>query len=188
LERKENTCEVCGKPIWGRGRKVRIEGVVLQVCADCADLGEQIAPRKRGEFTLPAGRGAPAGSRAPVGPRPGGRSRAPTEPKPDVEDEFTIKKGFGKIIQQIRAGEKLDQPKFAQKIGVKMSLLQKWELEKTEPTIPEAKKLEVMFNVKLLDRKVADEEASITMDDLHKYRASRGASLGDFIKVRKKKE
>jgi uncharacterized protein (TIGR00270 family) len=160
----------------------------LQVCGNCADLGEPIAVRKRGEFAPPAGRGAPAGSRAPGGPRSSGRSFASSESRPDAEDEYTIKKGFGKIIQKIRAGEKLDQPQFAQKIGVKISLLQKWELEKTEPTIPEAKKLEVMFNVKLLERKVADEEASITMDDLHKYRASKGASLGDFIKVRKKKE
>jgi len=184
---EENTCEVCGKPIWGRGRKVRIEGVILQVCGNCADLGEPIALRKRGEFSPGADRGVPPASKFADRPLPQGRSRGPAQPRQDVEDKYTIKKGYGKIIKSIRTNLKLNQEKFAQKIGFKTSMLQKWELEKTEPKIPEAKKLEVMFNIKLLEEQKSDDEASVTMDDLHKYKATKGASLGDFIKTRKKK-
>ena len=93
------------------------------------------------------------------------------------------------MLQRLRAESKLNQEKFAQKIGVKTSQLQKWELEKVEPTVHEAKKLERMFNVKLLaEQKQEDDEASLTTDEIQKFRANKGASMGDFIKVRKKKE
>ncbi len=182
-ERTKATCEVCGERIFGRSHRVRIEGVALVVCGKCAELGEDISPPKRSSADFPTG-----ARYKPLPPTPNAsytRPRTAISHKTKTDEEYAIVPGYGKIIQSIREKLKLDQQKFAKKIQVKLSRVQKWEAEKGEPTIQEARELEKSFQVKLL-KKEDQEDESLTSEDLQKFRAARGASMGDFIKVRKK--
>ncbi len=182
-ERSKQTCEVCGERIFGRFHRVRIEGVALIVCGKCAELGEDISPPKRSAPAVRSGAGYKPSSRASDTPYTRRRSTAPRKSEP--EEGYAIVHGYGKIIQSIRENLKLDQDKFAKKIQVRVSRVQKWEAEKGEPTIQEARELEKLFQIKLL-KKEEQEDESLSSEDLQKFKAARGASMGDFIKVRKK--
>ncbi len=183
-ERTKATCEVCGERIFGRSHRVRIEGVVLQVCGKCADLGEPINPPKRSGSSFSSSAGFKPQSRPSDSTYP--RPRRTTPRKTEADEGYAVISGYGKIIQGIRENLKLDQEKFAKKIQVRLSRVQKWEQEKGEPTFLEARELEKLFHIKLLKKEEEQEDASLTSEDLQKFKAARGASMGDFIKVRKK--
>jgi len=182
-EQTKATCEVCGERIFGRSHRVRIEGVTLTVCGKCASLGEPINPLKRSASAFPSSPGFKPHA------NPFNRSFSPARTKPprkkEPEEGYAIIPGYGKKIQGIREKLKLDQGKFAKKIQVRLSRLQKWEQEKIEPTLQEAKELEKILQVKLL-KKEEQEDGSLTSEDLQKFKADRGATMGDFVKLRKK--
>jgi putative transcription factor len=185
-ERSKSTCEVCGERIFGRSHRVRVEGVALTVCGKCADLGEPINPPKRYGSPLPSSPGIRPSTRPHDTSYP--RSRMMSPRKKESEEGYTVIPGYGKLIQGIRETLKLDQEKFAKKIQMRPSRVQKWEQEKGEPTFQEARELERLFHIKLLKKEEEQEDASLTSEELQKFKAARGASMGDFIKIRKKLE
>ncbi len=183
-ERTKTTCEVCGERIFGRSHRVRIEGVALIVCGKCAELGEAITPPKRSASSFPSSAGYKPYSQSPDTAHARPRTMSPRKSEP--QEGYAVIPGYGKKLQGIREKLKLDQEKFAKKIQVRLSRVQKWEQEKGEPTFQEARELEKLFHIKLLKKEDEQEDASLTSEDLQKFKAARGASMGDFIKVRKK--
>ncbi|OLS13221.1 MAG: transcriptional regulator [Promethearchaeota archaeon CR_4] len=183
-ERTKTTCEVCGERIFGRSHRVRIEGVMLTVCGKCTTLGELVIPPRRSASVSSPSSSVKSRSSFSNNPYAPPRSRSPRKKEP--EESYTIIPGYGKLLQGIREKLKLDQEKFAKKIQIRLSRVQKWELEKIEPTLQEARELEKLFQIKLL-KKEEQEDETLTSEDLQKFKATQGTTMGDFIKIRKKK-
>ncbi|MFX1234403.1 MAG: multiprotein bridging factor aMBF1 [Promethearchaeota archaeon] len=163
-------CPICGSIIWGKGINVLIEGANIVVCNVCAEHGKKVhSPERRM-------------SRIIKNPPPKKNFK-----KAEFEANFEIVDDFDHRIRRVRQSLKLNQDQFAQKLNEKPSLIRRIETHKVEPTLNLAKKIENIYNIKLL-KKIDEVEASVQTDKFLKKSSS--TSLGDiaFIKKRDKKK
>ena len=121
------TCEICGKKT-NKLYRVKIEGVEMLVCKECAKYGELI-----GEASEDV--------------------KKPKKVKKEikVEVEEAIVPNYPKIIREARERLGLTQEQMAKKLKLKESLYKKIEEGKLEPTIDIAKRIEKELNVKLVE-------------------------------------
>lgn len=163
-------CPICGSIIWGKGINVLIEGANIVVCPACAKHGKKVLIPKK---SIPK------------------KIKSITPQKKfktsEYEINFEIVEDFDHRIRRVRQTLKLNQDQFAQKLNEKPSLIRRIESHKVEPTISLAKKIENIYNIKLL-KKSDEAETSVQNDKFLKK--SSGSSLGDiaFIKKRDKKK
>lgn len=129
----------------------RIEGSELKVCESCAKYGKQLQNSAQHRIPVSSHLDAP---------------------------EQTIRTDFSRSIKQTRESLKLNQEDFAKKIQEKVSVVSHIESGKSEPSIALAKKLEKMFNIKLVEY----EKESV---NIPKSESGMGMTIGDVIKVRK---
>ena len=115
-------CELCGRES-RRLFKVRIEGVVLEVCKSCAKLGTPVYDQKRRQ-----------------------RRKRDTTPIPETE----LDPEFSKKIVAARETLKLTREDVARKARMSPSYLEKLETGKLKPTIEDAKKLERVLGVSVI--------------------------------------
>ena len=87
---------------------------------------------------------------------------------------------FSNVIRSAREQQHMSQEEFAKSIQEKESVVQKWESGTLKPRIGIAKQLERILKITLLEK---DEVKQVEM----KRAASDEFTLGDFIKVRKRK-
>jgi putative transcription factor len=169
----EKECPICGGKIWGRGEKVLIEGAKITVCQSCAQFGVKIKikPKPKGELKKTYSK--PKSTMKKVG-----RTR-------EIEESVEIVSDYVVRIRKARNARGLNQDQFAQKLNEKPSLLRRIEAGKVEPTIKLAKKIEEVYNIKLL-KQVDEIEPSATQSQYMKK--SSGSSLGDIAFVKKKKK
>ncbi len=126
-------CEICGKKIEGRGKKVLIEGSILNVCSSCALLGEKEVnsktkfDKKKIKITT--------------------ISRRSNE-----EDEIEIVQDFAILIRQAREKMGLSQDALAKKINEKVSVIKLIETGKLKPSILLGKKIERALKINLFTR------------------------------------
>ncbi|MGQ9781699.1 MAG: multiprotein bridging factor aMBF1 [Nitrososphaeria archaeon] len=123
-------CEICGKRIDGRPRKVMVDGSILEVCTSCVTLGEKEmkeAPRKV----------ATSGQRVStdIG-------------KIDL-DEMEIVPDYPSIVKKAREKMGLSQDDLAQKLNEKASVIRLIESGKMKPNIFIGRKLERYLKVNL---------------------------------------
>lgn len=166
-------CEMCGRE--DRLRRAKVEGTELNVCGNCTKYGEVI---RTGNYH-------PSNSK---------RNNFKRKKLVKIEGpEYELVKDYNKIIQKVRQEKGMKQEDFANLINEKLSVLQKWEAGILKIRIGVAKRLERQFKIKLLNlvgnnNSESDEEGE---DSLSKFtsrkKGSDGMTLGDFIKVRKKK-
>ena len=168
----ENVCPICEGIIWGKGQKVLIEGAKITVCDSCVQYGKKIITKTE---SLNIKKKYPIKKRN-LGPskvsNKGNFSGSTTEIVPD----------YAKKIRDIRTFKHLNQDQFAQKLNEKPSLIRRIESGKAEPTEKLAKKIENVYNIKLL--KQAEEYIVSTKDYMKKQKNS---SLGDIAIIKKKK-
>ncbi|HIQ38769.1 MAG TPA: TIGR00270 family protein [Methanothermococcus okinawensis] len=156
-------CELCGRNV-DKLVPVRVEGVEMLVCSDCAKYG--VTPKtysrkpKLGKKSTPRGAGG----------------RKVYRPKRDVFDTLkTIVEDYGEIIREARIRRGMSIEELARKIGMKASTLQKIESGQLEPEEKYIRRLEKELNISLYEE--GGEEYS--------SHQSKSFTLGDFIKVRK---
>ena len=88
-------------------------------------------------------------------------------------------------LRKARNARGLNQDQFAQKLNEKPSLLRRIEAGKVEPTIKLAKKIEDVYNIKLIKQV---DEIEPTAKQSQYMKKSSGSSLGDIAYVKKKKK
>ncbi|MHA1149259.1 MAG: multiprotein bridging factor aMBF1 [Promethearchaeota archaeon] len=169
----ENECPICGGVIWGKGKKVLIEGAKMTVCNACAQHGIKIKPniqRIQQKTSLPKKPSKPT------------YKTSSFKPKDDF-DEFELVADYADRIRKARIKSNLSQELFAQKIHEKVSLMKRIETGKAKPTISLAKKIEKTYNISLLQKNMAQEEIN------YKSYIKRGSrsSLGDIAFIKKRK-
>ncbi|MFX0031204.1 MAG: multiprotein bridging factor aMBF1 [Candidatus Hodarchaeota archaeon] len=161
-------CPICGSIIWGKGINVLIEGAKIVVCQVCAKHGKKIiTPEKSTTKQTKSS-----------------QTRRDFK-KSEFEDNFEIVDDFNHKIRKVRQALKLNQDQFAQKLNEKPSLIRRIEAGKVQPTIKLAKKIENVYNIKLLI-KTNKVEASVQTEKFLKKNT--GSSLGDIAFIKKKKK
>lgn len=124
-------CEVCGKEISSK-KRAEIDGVVLDVCEDCAKLGKEVyQPRK-------------------VMIQPSGIASAPRADS--IEDSRELAGDFHAKIRKAREMRSLTQDEAAMKIGIS-SLVYKRIENGFRPDDATVAKIQRFFGVPLFDRK-----------------------------------
>ncbi|MFX1410606.1 MAG: multiprotein bridging factor aMBF1 [Promethearchaeota archaeon] len=169
ISKFDKECPICGGIIWGKGQDVLLEGARIYVCQSCAQNGTKIyeSPTiKKSDY-----------------PPTKARSKKFSDKK-DIVNELEIVPDYAKRIRNVRNSRNLNQDQFAQKLNEKPSLLRRIETGKMEPTIKLAKKIEQIYNIKLL-KKVDEIEASVQSNQYMKKKSS--YSLGDIAFIKKKK-
>ena len=115
-------CELCGREA-RRLFKVKIEGVVLEVCKSCAKLGTPVYSDRR---------------------RPRRKRESAPIPETELDPEFSKK------IASARETLKLTREDVARKARMSPSYLEKLETGKLKPTIDDAKRLERVLGVSVI--------------------------------------
>ena len=165
-------CTICGGIIWGKGQYVLLEGAKIVVCQSCAQYGTKIYERPNTSHLKKSNYNQSISN------------SKKSKPKQDLFDNVEIVPDYAKRIRNTRNSRNLNQEQFAQKLNEKPSLLRRIEAGKAEPTIKLAKKIEQIYNIKLL-KKVDEIEASVNSSKYMKKLD--GSSLGDIAFIKKKK-
>lgn len=98
-----------------------------------------------------------------------------------AEPEFKTASNYSQLIRSAREKRGLKQEDFAKFLNEKESLVAKWESGLMKPSIDIARRLEKMLGIKLVESEVIGSfEKKINKN-------SEGFTLGDFIKVRRRK-
>jgi putative transcription factor len=158
--KKIPSCDMCGKQ--GELKPAKVENTILNLCSNCQSFGEA---QQKPKYTQR-------------------KSNNYRKPKTKEEDKIYIFiSGFGKKVKQAREALKLNQEEMARKLSIKDSLIHQIESEHMQPAINIAKKIEKALNIKIV-QEVQEEETHIKEKPKLE---SKGLTLGDFIKVKKKK-
>ena len=169
----DKECPICGSIIWGKGQRVLLEGAKITVCHNCAQHGVKI--RKPPTNTQ---------VRKAVAYQKKKPAKQNTLNK-DFVSNLELIPDFASKIRNKRNSLGLNQDQFAQKLNEKPSLLRRIETGKVEPTIKLAKKIEEIYNLKLL-KKI--DELEVNTQNTKYLKKSTGTSLGDIAFIKKKKE
>jgi len=169
----EKECPICGGKIWGRGEKVLLEGAKITVCQSCAQFGIKIKVKPQMIETTKK-----------LYPKPTSSVKKVVRHR-EIEESIEIVSDYVVRIREARNARGLNQDQFAQKLNEKPSLLRRIEAGKVEPTTKLAKKIEEVYNIKLL--KQVDEIEPAAKQNQYMKKSS-GSSLGDIAYVKKKKK
>jgi len=161
-------CEMCGAKIQGQSKTVRVEGAVLEVCAQCARYGTEVP-----KIQKPVQRTGTA-LRAPV--------VQPEKRKRDVFDfiEGEIVEDYGERIRTARMERGWSQKDLAMHLKEKELLIKKIEKGDLIPEDDVRKKLEKALNINLIDSPSAEESA--------RQAGKVVPTLGDVISLKKVKK
>ncbi len=170
--RIDDDCPICGGKIWGGGQKVLIEGAKITVCQSCAQLGKKIITKtKKADIEKLA-----------INKPKINKSKQSFKSSRTLEPSIEIISDYSKRIRNARTQKNLTQEQFAQKLNEKPSLIRRIESGKVEPNLKLAKKIEEVYNIKIL--KETDEVKVNTKKFMKK---SSTASMGDIAFIKKKK-
>ena len=160
-------CELCGAKIQGQPKTVRIEGALLEVCAQCAKYGIEVQIPKKAE-----GRGKPVAGKPVPSPTPVRRRR-------DVLDmiEGEIVDDYGNRIRNARMERGWTQKDLAMELKEKELLIKKIEKGDLIPEDDVRIKLERALNIRLID---------ISEETSEKKKGGKVVpTLGDVISIKK---
>jgi putative transcription factor len=142
------TCELCGRPIYGKAYKVVVEGVELTVCASCyLKLLKDKGLAKKATNKAQSKRELPRPEKNAVRLR----TRRKVENYDIVED-------YAKRIREARERLGFTRAELARRVQEREVTLGKIETGRLMPTIDLAKRLEKVLKIKLLEPVVDVEE------------------------------
>ncbi len=122
-------CEICGRPIRGRGFKVIVEGSEVTVCESCKELGIEKPRIERRTVQI--------------------KRRTP---RTDIDLGDELVEDFHLIVRREREKRGWSQEELAKKIKEKVSLIKKIENAEITPEPEVIEKLERVLDVKLRER------------------------------------
>ncbi len=152
-------CEMCGKE--SRLILAEIEGGELRVCPGCAKYGTIKKKTEVKEFVHKKQQFA----------------------KKDLP-ELKVVSNYSSLIRSARESKGMKQEDFAKFLNEKESILTKWESGSLKPRLDVARRLEKILGIRLVERDVLDKAE---LEKKKKGSGSNEFTLGDFIKVRKRK-
>jgi len=155
---------MCGKE--GNLILAEIEGGELSVCSGCSKYGT-VKKKSYGHGTRTFSSGTNR------------KSFSKQQNKP----EFRIVRNYSQLIRKAREQKCMTQEEFANSLNEKESILAKWESGTLRPRLNIARQLERLLNLVLVEKDVV---GSVEIDKKKKG-PSDELTLGDFIKVRKRK-
>jgi len=162
-------CEICGKKICGEPYNVVIDGVKFIVCEECARFS---SPKERIKMALIA-RKRPSVKPPPLKPK--GAKRKALEELELVED-------YGSLVKMAREKIGFSREDLGRRIGEKVSVIRKVEMNRIVPDQRLVRKLEHFLRIRLL----------VKPPSPHIIR--RGSAqkpyeftLGDVVSIRKRK-
>lgn len=162
-------CEVCGKAIYGRAEKVSLDGARLYVCSSCANFTPSHRTYETAHQPI---------QRAPRKPRPS----TPRPPRQElIPDNLALISNYGKRIRKAREQQGYTHEELSRKIGERISLLQKVEIEKMIPDRSLITKLEHTLKIRL------QEVATMQPGEVPRKKLT-DLTLGDIAVLQKSKE
>ncbi len=168
----DKECPICGSIIWGKGQRVLIEGAKITVCHNCALHGTKMPEPSTGKTSRK--NHTPYKINSP-------QRRIYTN---NIKDNIEIVPDFAKKIRTARDSLGINQDQFAQKLNEKPSLLRRIESGKAKPTLKLAKKIEEVYNIKLLQK---GDSIDANIQGSKYMKKTSGTSLGDIAFIKKKK-
>ena len=167
-------CEMCGEPVRGIPKLMRIEGAELQVCSRCERYGTEVQQPKRTDARKVTARPASGAARPVV--------LAPAQRKRDMFDYMggDIVEDYGERIRKARMEKGLSQKDLAMQMKEKELLVKKIEKGELIPEEDVRKKLEKVLEIRLLDA-ISDETEKKTLSKITQ-------TLGDLTIIRKVKK
>ncbi len=187
------SCELCGRNMKSKGRKVTIEGAEMIVCPQCAakfggrssdtfSKPQYDKPSKPSWTSTPSSKPSKvAPLRVPAKPAPLKKTRPPRTRSAPLIDDMVLIEGYAEVIRKARQKKRLSQDELAQKVGERISTLQSIEAGRLKPTRKTIRGLERELDISLLEP--ISPVPLVTMRD----RSAPGPTLGDIVKVKKKK-
>jgi len=167
-------CEMCGEPVRGIPKLMRIEGAELQVCSRCERYGTEVQQPKKTDARR-------------VGSRPGTGATgpvvlAPAQRKRDMFDYMggDIVEDYAERIRKARMERGLSQKDLAMQMKEKELLIKKIEKAELIPEEDVRKKLEKVLEIHLVDA-ISDEAEKKTQSKITQ-------TLGDLTIIRKVKK
>lgn len=157
-------CEMCGSTKEPQVSAV-IEGTQLTVCEACGRFGKVLR-----QITQPQIQGANA--------RTERIAKNTTSFVPEKHE--VIVPAYSQILRQARDKLGMTQKEFAQKICEKESVLQHYETGKLEPSLEQAKRLEKILNIKLIERHSSE---NMNVVENLKSKKTGGLTIGDMLKI-----
>ncbi len=158
-------CEICGRPIRGKGFKILVEGSEMTVCEDCKNYGIEKPKVSQKKSFAPR----------PIISKPANR---PRDLSIDLGEELV--ENFHIIIRRERERRGWSQEDLAKKIQEKVSLIKKIENAEITPEPEVIEKLERVFDIKLRERV---EEVKVETK-----RVNMTPTLGDIVVIRRKRK
>ncbi len=173
-------CEVCGNQIFGRGWSVVIEGARLVVCSECAKSSSKSTPQmpkqqtaatitRKSTSTVPT----PRSTAPPTHARPAPRREEP------IREDIELVEDYGLLVRKARESMGMTHSDLGQKIGERVSILQKLEAGKMVPDQALARRLEHALKITLLQP-----TPKATGEFKGKHLES---TLGDIVQMKKSK-
>ncbi|MEM0085143.1 MAG: multiprotein bridging factor aMBF1 [Candidatus Methanomethylicia archaeon] len=158
------SCELCGNPLLGKGKKIMISGAILNVCDNCVKYGTPIYIQPKKKFNN-------------ITKSKDILQKLPKKLGKDAE--YEIIDDYSKIIKNAREGMGWTIDLLAQQVHERVSIIKKIESGKMVPSIDLAKRLERVLGVKLLvppikDTGLSSSSTKIDMD----------ITLGDVAEIR----
>ncbi len=155
-------CELCGKDV-PRLHRVVIEGVIMNVCDDCAKFGKEL---KKNEVPKDVKYIPPEVIRERLERKQRRRYR-------DLDEEEVLVEDYAERIRKARESMGLTQDELAKKILEKKTVISKLERGEMHPDEKLIKKLEKTLNIKLKEK-----VSTVYRKDEKK---AQGLTLGDLI-------
>jgi putative transcription factor len=164
-------CEICGKEIFGKPRRIIVDRAELTVCQACSSLGEPAPEARR----PPAGAGAAPRRAAAKGAPP-----APRIPRELLESE--VCEDFAERVRRGRTAAGMSQEDLAKRINEKVSVIQRIESGKMVPSVRLCRALEHALRIKLLVEARAEEPIPKAQLGPGDY----GPTLGDLARIKRR--
>lgn len=119
-------CEICGRPIKGKGREIFVESARLTVCKNCARYGTAVKKKPKKSTQKPVF----------------------YSPKAD----FEIREDYPSVVRKAREKRELTQKDLARQINEKESVIHRVETGHMQPSRKLARKLENALDITLLEK------------------------------------
>ncbi|RLI05821.1 TIGR00270 family protein [Candidatus Bathyarchaeota archaeon] len=152
-------CEICGKTIQGKPRKIIVERAKLMVCEECAKHSSISWEFEKPTVSIPKPLGKPS----------------PKTVKSVLDEDFMLVEGYGLKVKMEREKRGWTQEDLASKIGEKASFIGKIETEKVIPNLTVVRKLEHVLGVKLVTKELPVVNVNISPPKNH------GLTIGDLL-------
>jgi putative transcription factor len=167
-------CEMCGEPIRGAPKLVRVEGAELQVCSKCEKFVTEVQQVRRTDIRAPAKSVGARPSTVPAG--------GVVRHKRDMFDfmEGEIVDDYAARIKHARMEKGMSQKDLAMMMKEKEHLVRKIENSELIPEEDVRKKLEKALGIRLIDAPTDETEK--------KVQSKLAPTLGDLTIIRKTKK